>query len=227
MVGLGRKGPEPLNNKRSTVTLVKNGLISKILTGAVVTALFVLTAVSLQAEAFKIDPVHSKVMFKVRHLGISTVTGQFNKFSGSFTFDPAEPENAHVSARIEAASVDTGVEARDKDLRSANFFEVAKFPELSFSSTRIEPGENGHFKLTGNLTLHGVTRAVTLDAILGGIITDPWGKKRAAFTVDGTINRKDFGLTWNRVLETGGLVVANQVEIILEIEATHDEGASH
>ncbi|OGH56241.1 MAG: hypothetical protein A3G34_06030 [Candidatus Lindowbacteria bacterium RIFCSPLOWO2_12_FULL_62_27] len=170
------------------------------------------------ASEYEIDASHSAVMFKVKHLGISTVTGRFEKFSGSFDFDTADIPASKASAVIEVAGINTGVEKRDEHLRSADFFHADSYPQMAFVSKEVTRAEGEGFQIAGDLTLHGVTRPVTLDVEIGGMVTDMSGKDRAAFTATTSIHRKDFGLTWSKMLETGGLVVGETVRIILEIE---------
>jgi polyisoprenoid-binding protein YceI len=170
------------------------------------------------AEVYDIDPAHSTVGFKVKHMGISTVPGKFAKFKGTVALDKHESTTARVEAVIEAASIDTGIEARDKHLKSPDFFDVEKYPEIRFVSTKISPVKDDRFVMEGDLTLHGVTKAVKLDAVFGGEAKDPWGGQRAACSATGTLNRKDFGLTWNKVLDTGGLLIGESVQIVIEVE---------
>jgi polyisoprenoid-binding protein YceI len=169
-------------------------------------------------EVYDIDPAHSTVGFSVKHMGISTVPGKFAKFKGTVTLEKHESTAARVEAVIESASIDTGIEARDKHLKSADFFDVAKYPEIRFVSTKVSPMKDGKFVMTGDLTLHGITRPVQLDAVFGGEAKDPWGGQRAACSATGTLDRKDFGLVWNKVLETGGLLVGEKVQISIEVE---------
>lgn len=167
---------------------------------------------------YKIDPAHSQATFKVKHLGISWVTGRFDKLQGSFEYNPENLSESKVEAAIEAASVDTDVQQRDDHLRSPDFFDVATYPEIKFVSKEVRGGEGDKFQIVGDLTIHGVTRPVTLDSELGGTVKDPWGNLRAAFSGSTTINRKDFGLTWNKALEAGGLLVGEEVHIQLSVE---------
>jgi polyisoprenoid-binding protein YceI len=167
---------------------------------------------------WKIDPIHSNVEFAVRHLMITTVKGRFTGVDGTVLIDEANPSNAEVEVRIEASTVDTREPQRDAHLRSADFFDVEKFPYLTFKGTRITHREGNNFKLVGNLTIHGVTREVTLDVTQEGRVKDPWGGDRAGFSARTKINRKDFGLLWNLVLETGGVTVGDEVKINLELE---------
>jgi len=166
-----------------------------------------------------IDTVHSNVDFTVRHLVISKVRGRFTRWSGSLTLDDANPANSHVEVQIEAASIDTHEPQRDAHLRSADFFETEKHPQLLFRSTRVEPAGAARYRVTGDLTIRGVTRPVVLDVEAMGRAKDPWGGERAGFSATTAIDRREFGLTWNQALEAGGVVVGEKVEIGMEIEA--------
>ena len=170
------------------------------------------------ADTYNIDPDHSTVGFSIKHLGISTVHGRFAKFKGAITVSQSDPTTARAEATIEAASIDTGVEARDKHLRSPDFFDVEKYPSLKFVSTKISPMKDNKFTMTGDLTMHGVTKPVTLDVVFEGSAQDPWGNVRGAFSATGVLNRKDFGITWNKVLDNKGLLIGDDVGINLEIE---------
>ena len=187
------------------------------------TRLFVILLVAiLPAKAFsanyKVDASHSKIGFKVRHLGISSVVGHFGKFEGSFSFDPSKIAESKAAATIQANSVDTDHVKRDDHLRSAEFLNTSKNPKISFQSKKVSNIRGEKFTVEGDLSINGVTKQVTLDVEFGGAVKDPWGKERAAFSASTVINRKDFGLTWNKLLETGGLVVGEEVTITLEIE---------
>jgi len=184
----------------------------------VVASIGLLAAAPARAATYSIDTAHSQVQFRVKHLGISTVAGRFGKFSGSFDLDPSDPGTLAVSAKVDVASIDTGEPKRDEHLRSETFFDVAKFPEIAFKSTSVEALAENKLKITGDLTLHGVTRAVVLEAEIGGAIKDPWGVPRAAISAKTTIQRQDFGLTWNKVLDSGGLMIGNAVQVILDVE---------
>jgi len=175
------------------------------------------SARSAAAAEYAIDPEHSSVLFRVRHL-VGRVTGQFDKFSGTFTYEKENPKAWKTAATIDAASINTKTPERDKHLRSADFFEVEKYPTLSFTSTRVDAVKGARAKLLGKLTIHGVTKSVALSLEIGGAAKDPYGNERAAFVATGRINRKDFGLTWNDVLETGGALVGDDVDLTLEIE---------
>jgi polyisoprenoid-binding protein YceI len=166
------------------------------------------------------DTIHSHVGFTVRHLVVSKVRGSFNKWSGSLQFDGKNPLTASVEVKIDPASIDTNEAQRDAHLRSADFFDVEKFPEWTFKSTGVTKGSDETFKLAGNLTLHGVTKPVVLDVEFGGVMRDPYGNDRAGFTAKVTIDRKDFGVLWNQALDVGGVALGEKVEIAIDIEAT-------
>ncbi len=180
-----------------------------------------LTSTLAGAESYRIDGAHSKILFKVKHLGISTVTGQFQDFSGSFQLDKNNLGSVGAEVVIKATSVDTEEPDRDNHLRSGDFFDVEKHPEIRFSSTGVERGAGSTFRLRGNLTIRGVTKPVTLEANYGGAAVLQ-GKERAAFTATGRVNRKDFGVSWNNLLDNGGLVVSDDVDLIIEVEGVAD-----
>jgi polyisoprenoid-binding protein YceI len=181
-------------------------------------ALFLLPAMAF-ASTWQIDPVHTNIQFTVRHLMISNVKGVFHKFNGTFEIDDKDITKTKASATIDTASIDTGIEKRDEDLRSANFFEVVKYPTMTFESKKFAKVGTNKFKMTGDLTMHGVTREVVLDMEgLGTIVKDPWGGMRRGATLVTRINRKDFGLTYNKVLETGGVMVGDDVAVNIEVE---------
>ncbi len=166
---------------------------------------------------WQLDPSHSTLGFSVKHLMISTVRGRFADFSGAVTLDEAAPGNSSVEVTIDAASIDTRSEQRDNHLRSADFFDSATFPQLTFKSTRVQGDVSGDFTVFGDLTIRGVTREVALRGSYEGAGRDPWGNERKAYNLSTKINREEFGLTWNQALETGGLLVSPEVKI--EIEA--------
>jgi polyisoprenoid-binding protein YceI len=180
-------------------------------------------ALSLPAAAatstWQIDPNHSAAQFAVRHLAISTVRGAFTKVSGTIQFDDKDIAKSSVDVTIDAASVDTRVADRDKDLRSDRFFDVEKYPTLSFKSTKVEQTEVGKLKVTGDLTIHGVTKQVVLD-VEGptAAVKDPWGNQRAAANASTKINRQDFGVKWNAKMDNGGWVVGDDVAITIDVE---------
>ena len=163
------------------------------------------------AGTFKVDPVHTTVGFKVKHMMISHVTGKFEKFTG--TFDVENNKVVALQGAIEAASINTDKKERDEHLRSADFFDVAKYPQVTFVLDKID-GDKAY----GKLTIKDVTKDVVLDYEFGGVAKDPWGDTRAGLTLEGKINRKDFGLKWNKVLETGGVLVGDTVKMEVNIE---------
>jgi polyisoprenoid-binding protein YceI len=176
------------------------------------------TAATPTLTTWSIDPAHSHVEFAVKHLMISTVKGRFGTVSGTVTTDESDPARARASIEIDADSIDTREAKRDAHLKSADFFEVETFPKITFRSTRVSDVDGDQFKLTGDLTIHGVTRAVTLDVTSEGRGKDPWGGERAGFSATGRIKRSDFGLTWNQALEAGGLLVGDDIKIALDVE---------
>jgi len=171
------------------------------------------------ASTWSIDPDHSNVGFKVRHLMVTNVRGSFDKHTGTVDINDQDITKSKVEVSIDTASINTNVQKRDEHLRSADFFDVAKFPTMTFTSKKVVQAGKDRLKVTGNLTLHGVTREVVLD-VEGPTneIKDPWGNIRRGATATTKINRKDFGLVWNKALETGGVAVGEEVTITLEIE---------
>jgi len=169
------------------------------------------------ATDYEIDPAHTTVGFKVRHL-VSKTTGRFEKFKGSFTYDAKNAKAWKAETTIEATSINTEEPKRDKHLRSPDFFDVKKYPTITFKSTGVKDVDGNNATLMGDLTIHGVTKPVALKVEVGGEEKDPWGTQRAGFTATGKINRKDFGLTWNKAVEAGGFLVGDDVDLVLEVE---------
>lgn len=171
------------------------------------------------ASTWSIDPEHSNIGFKVRHLMVSNVKGSFDKYTATVDIDDKDITKSKVTVSIDTNSINTNVQKRDEHLRSADFFDVAKYPEMTFVSKKITKSGKDRLKVAGDLTLHGVTREVVLD-VQGPSkeIKDPWGNIRKGAIATTKINRKDFGLTWNKALETGGVVVGDEITITLEIE---------
>ncbi len=165
------------------------------------------------------DPMHSIAEFAVKHLVVTTVKGRFRELEATLNIDEAKPENSSVEAKIAVASIDTNVEARDADLRSDNFFSAQRFPYISYRSRHIERLDEKRFRLTGDLSIRGVTKEVVLDGEYEGQIDDPYGNKRAGFTATTQISRKEFDIRWNQLIEGGGAVVGDNVKITLHIEA--------
>jgi len=167
---------------------------------------------------YSIDKAHSEVTFQVRHL-LTRVRGRFSDFNGTIEYDEDNPERSLVNVAVLAASIDTNERDRDAHLRSADFFDVEKHAVLTFTSTNIQRNTADQFVVTGDLAIHGVTRSVSFDVSFLGKAKDPWGNERIAFEAATTVNRKDFGLTWNAALETGGFLVGDDVTISLSVQA--------
>ncbi len=183
--------------------------------------LFLLFSASLTAYAaeWELDKSHSGVYFSVKHLGISNVKGEFTNFEVKVTGEKETVEKSEVFARIYVDSINTREPKRDEHLKSADFFDVMKYPYIEFRSKKITKVSETKLRLTGDLTMHGVTKEISMDVESPGYeIVDPWGKTRAGFNAKTTINRKDFGINWNKTLDKGGLVVGNEVDIIIELE---------
>jgi polyisoprenoid-binding protein YceI len=177
------------------------------------------TAPQVAASTWKLDPVHSVAEFKVKHMMISNVKGQFTGVTGALTLDEADVTNSRIDAVIDAATINTREPDRDKHLKSVDFFDVEKFPTLNFRSTRVTRSGDGELKVEGELAIHGVARNVVFD-VEGPTAPgkDPWGNTRIGLSATTKINRKDFGLTWNAALETGGILVGDEVTITLDVQ---------
>jgi polyisoprenoid-binding protein YceI len=176
------------------------------------------TQAAVGSTTWKIDPAHTTVEFSAKHLMITTVKGRFSDVEGEIVISDADPSKSSVSATLKSASIDTRTSQRDDHLRSADFLDAANYPEITFRSTRIT-GDKSEFKVTGNLTIRGVTREVTLDVTNEGSTKDPWGGDRIAFSATTKIDRRDFGLTWNQAIEAGGVLVGNDVKISIDVQA--------
>jgi polyisoprenoid-binding protein YceI len=170
------------------------------------------------AQAYAIDKAHSEVTFQVRHL-LTKVRGRFTGFAGTVSLDHEHPEQSSASLTIDASSVDTGTPDRDTHLRSDDFFAVVTYPTLTFTSSRVLKTGDDTYDVAGTLTIRGVAREITLPVTYLGTAKDPWGNERAGFETSITLNRKDFGLTWNAALETGGFLVGDEVRVDLSIQA--------
>jgi polyisoprenoid-binding protein YceI len=170
-------------------------------------------------STWQIDPAHTDVSFSVKHLMISTVRGRFGSVRGTIRLDESDFSRSSVEVEIDAASIDTRQEQRDAHLRSADFFEVETYPLITFRSRSIERVGEARFRVHGALTIHGVSRDVVLDATDEGRGVDPWGAEKAAFTAETRIDRREFGLGWNQALEAGGVLVANEIRITLDVQA--------
>ena len=172
-----------------------------------------------QAETLTVDAQHTTVGFRIKHL-LSYVQGRFNQFEGTIEYQEGKPETWSASGTIQAASIDTNLSQRDTHLKSADFFDVEKFPTISFKTTKATTVDATHAKVDGLITIHGIEKPVTLDVELLGTATDPWGNVATGFTAVTKFNRKDFGLGWNQALEAGGVLVGEEVQITLDIAAT-------
>ncbi|MCS6966985.1 MAG: YceI family protein [Cytophagales bacterium] len=174
----------------------------------------------MAATKWIIDPAHSQIEFKVKHLMISTVTGSFGVFSGEAITEGNGFEDAAVFFTAQTASIYTGNAERDNHLRSADFFDAEKYPVITFTSSSMKKTSPNMFELTGTLSMHGISKEITLHAEFLGINKDPWGNVKAAFEVQGKLNRKEFGLNWNAALEAGGVLVGEEVKIIANVQLT-------
>ena len=171
-----------------------------------------------QSTSWKFDKSHSSIGFDIDHMVISEVNGQFTAFEGTVVSDKEDFSDTKITFKIDVASIDTDNDKRDEHLKSPDFFDVAKYPVIQFESTSFKKVNGKKYKLNGNLTMHGVTKPVELEVNYGGTISDPWGNTRAGFKLTGSLNRTDFGLTWNKIMEAGGLVVGEEVRITGRIE---------
>ncbi|MCK9270737.1 MAG: YceI family protein [Bacteroidales bacterium] len=170
----------------------------------------------MKTTKWAIDPSHSEITFKVKHLMISNVKGEFKTFQA--TIDGEDFTKSTISVKIDASSISTNNNDRDTHLKSDDFFEVEKYPEITFVSTSFKKTNDDEFKLVGNLTMKGATREIALDVEFGGYMKDPYGNEKAGFSISGKLNRKDFGLNWNAALEAGGVMVSDEVKIFGEVQ---------
>jgi polyisoprenoid-binding protein YceI len=180
----------------------------------------------MATQTWNIDTSHSGVHFAVRHMVVSKVRGSFGQWTAELQFDPENPSASKVSARIETASIDTREAKRDAHLRSVDFFDVENHPALTFVSTKVEKLDGNEYRITGDLTMRGVTKQVVLETEFLGAGKDPWGNERIGFQANTTVNRKEFGLNWNQALEAGGVLVGEKVEISLDIQAVKAQSTS-
>lgn len=184
----------------------------------IVSLSFLFAALPLFADTWAIDKNHSEANFRVRHM-VSKVSGRFNDFAGMINADTKNATASSVQFTIKAASIDTGNADRDKDLRGPNFFDVEKLPEITFKSTSIKPsGKKDAYDVTGDLTMHGVTKRITMPVEFLGSAKDPWGNERAGFTLSTTLNRKDYGINWNKALDAGGTMLGDDVDVTVSLE---------
>lgn len=182
-----------------------------------VAALCTVMASSIFAASYELDASHSSIGFGVKHMVVTTTKGQFKTYTGGFAYDPADPASLKANATIQVASVDTGNEKRDQHLRNADFFDVEKYPEITFASTGAAQ-KGDEVVLKGNLTIKGVTKEIEIPLTVNGPVTDPWGQSRVGFEGKTKINRRDFGITWSTTMDNGGLVVGDEVTIDLVVE---------
>jgi polyisoprenoid-binding protein YceI len=182
---------------------------------------------ALAADTYNLDKAHSEVGFQVVHLGLSKVRGHFKDFDAKISIDPARPEASSVEFTAQVASVDTANETRDNDLRGGpGLFEAAKFPTLTFKSSKLTAKGKDLYDVAGTLTLHGVSKEVVLPVKVTGPIQDPWGNTKVAFEIATTLNRKDYGISWHKTLDNGGLVVADNVDVFISLEAAKQKDAA-
>jgi polyisoprenoid-binding protein YceI len=195
--------------------------------GAVLACAVALATPALAADTYVVDKGHSEVGFQIGHLGLSKMRGRFKDFDGTIRVDPAKPTASSVEFTVKTASIDTDNEKRDQDLRTGEgLLEVEKYPTLTFKSSKVVPKSKDHYDVTGTLTLHGVSKEVTMPVAVIGPIKDPWGNQRVSFEINTTLNRKDYGISYHKVLDTGGLVVGDDVSISITLEAVKQkEGA--
>jgi polyisoprenoid-binding protein YceI len=199
----------------------------KLVRPLVASVLFLASAGTALASDWEIDPAHTNAQFSVRHMMVSKVRGQFGKVTGTVNLDDKDVAHSKVQVAIDASTIDTREPKRDEHLKSPDFFDVAKFPRITFTSTKVEQGAKGKLKVTGDLTMHGVTKPVVLAVEpLSAAIKNPWGKTVRATSATATLNRKDWGLTWNKALEAGGVLVGDEIQIQIDAELT-EKAAEH
>jgi polyisoprenoid-binding protein YceI len=188
------------------------------------TLMFIVSTITMNAQTtWKLDAAHSKVSFSVSHMVISEVTGRFNDFDATIVQTKDDLSDSKLTATIKTKSIDTDNEGRDKHLRSADFFDAEKYPEIMFNSKSFEKTGKDTYKITGDLTMHGVTKPVVLDTKFNGTMSDPWGNTKAGFKAEGKVNRKDFGIVWNKTLEAGGLLVGEDIGVTINVEMSKEK----
>ncbi|MFN8093711.1 MAG: YceI family protein [Vicinamibacteria bacterium] len=185
---------------------------------AVLAAAVALAAPAFAADTYQFDKSHTTVGFSVRHI-VTNVGGKFQDFSGTIQVDKAKPESSSVEFTIQAASINTNEPKRDEHLKSPDFFDVANNPTITFKSTSVKPAGKDAFEVTGNLTMRGVTKQVTLPVTFLGEGKDPWGNEKIGFELSTVLNRKDYGINWNKTLDAGGVLVADEVKVQISVEA--------
>jgi polyisoprenoid-binding protein YceI len=187
-------------------------------------AVALLVATPALAETWVVDKAHSDATFQVRHM-MSRVRGSFTDFTGTITADPTRPEAASVEFTVKAASIDTANDNRDKHLRSADFFEAEKFPEITFKSSRVRATAKDQYEVTGTLTMRGVSKEVTIPVSFLGFGKDPYGNEKAGFAIDFILNRKDYGIVWNKALDSGGLLLGDLIQVSINLETSKQKAA--
>jgi polyisoprenoid-binding protein YceI len=185
---------------------------------AILTAMLLPAVAAAEIEKYNVDPAHTEVGFTIRHF-VSKVPGRFNQFAGEIQVDPQDPSTMVVQGTVQTTSIDTNQPRRDEHLRSADFFDVATYPAITFTSKKVTKNAAGTYTVLGDLTMHGVTKEVPLEVEVLGFGPDGWGGIRAGLEAKGKINRKDFGMTWNKVLDTGGTMLSEDVDVVLHVEA--------
>ncbi len=186
-------------------------------------AAFFITITATSQTVWKVDTAHSKVIFSVSHMVISEVTGRFNDFDATIVQTKDDLSDSKLTATIKTKSINTDNEGRDKHLRSADFFDVEKHPEITFTSKSFEKTGKDTYKITGDLTMHGITKSAVLSTKYNGQMSDPWGNTKIGFKAESKVNRKDFNIIWNKTLEAGGLLVGDEVEITINIEMAKEK----
>jgi polyisoprenoid-binding protein YceI len=184
-----------------------------------------LATLPLHADTYTVDPSHSEVSFQIRHM-VSQVRGRFNDYTGTVNMDPKNMANSSVEFHIKATSIDTNSADRDKHLRTADFFDVEKYPEITFKSESIAPAGKDKYNVTGTLTLHGVSKKITLPVTFLGQAKDPWGGTRAGFQTDTKLDRKDYGIVWNKAIDNGGVLLGDDVSIAINLESVRKDPAA-
>lgn len=173
---------------------------------------------TLKKVKWVLDPAHSEILFRVKHLMITNVKGEFRKFEAEVTVEDNDLSTVSALARIDATSIFTNDDSRDVHLKSADFFDIEKYNQITFESTSFRKASEDKYEMRGNLTIRGITKEVTFEVEYGGVNTDPWGNEKAGFSLEGKINRKDWGLNWNAALEAGGFLVGDEVKITAEVQ---------
>ena len=200
-------------------------MFKRIMFIVVIAAITTLMAAGATAQVWNFDKNHSYIGFTAKHMVITTVPGKFEDYTGQINFDGKDFTTGSAEVTIQAASINTDSEKRDNHLRSSDFFDVAKYPTITFKSTKIERTEGNNFNMTGDLTIKGITKPVTLACTLNGLITDPYGNTRAGFTATGMIKRHDFDIAWDNKLKDGSFIVGENINIILQVELVEQQEA--